>query len=73
MTDVRIEHDLAANGTDSMLRQKGVQETQQLTSRCQHEHAKVHNAAAQLSLYLKKHSITAYNDVALDYLDMLIN
>ena len=73
VTDARIEKDLAANATDSTLRQKGVQEAQQLIHEYQYEHAQVQNAAAQFGLYLKKHSITAYNDVTLDYLDMLIN
>jgi len=73
VTDTRIAQDLAVNATDSTLRQKGVQEAQQLIREYQHEHAQVQSAAAQFGLYLKKHSITAYNDVTLDYLDMLIN
>lgn len=72
LTDTTIEKDLAANANDTTLRQKGVQEAQQLIREYEQEHAQVQSAAAQFGLYLKKNSITAYNDVTLDYLDMLI-
>jgi hypothetical protein len=72
VTDIRIEKDLAANVNDATLRNLGVQEAQQLIREYQDEHAQVQNAAAQFGLYLDKNSITAYNDVTLDYLDMLI-
>ncbi len=72
MTDATIEAALAANADDTTLRQKGVQELQQLIREYQHEHAQVQKAAAEFGLYLKKNSITAYNDATLDYLDMLI-
>ncbi|KAM7197133.1 hypothetical protein V8F33_005792 [Rhypophila sp. PSN 637] len=73
VTDSRIEEDLAANATDSELRQKGLLEAQQLIREYEYEHSQVQGAAAEFGLYLKKNSITAYNDVTLDYLDMLIN
>jgi len=72
VTDMRIEKDLAAHASDTTLRQKGLQEAQQLICEYEYEHAQVQNAAAQFGMYLKKNSITAYNDVTLDYLDMLI-
>lgn len=72
MTDSRIEQEIAANASDATLRQTALQEAQQLIREYQYEHALVQNAVAQFGIYLKKSSITAYNDATLEYLDMLI-
>jgi GTPase SAR1 family protein len=71
-TDESIKIQLQANASDTTLRQTALQETQQLIREYNHEHAQVQNAAAQFGIYLKKNSITAYNDATLEYLDMLI-
>ncbi|KAM7202953.1 P-loop containing nucleoside triphosphate hydrolase [Naviculisporaceae sp. PSN 640] len=72
VTDTRIEQDLAANASDSEKRQHGLLKAQQLIREYEDEHKQVQSAAAQFGIYLKKNSITAYNDVTLDYLGMLI-
>ena len=61
VTDSRIEEDLAANATDSELRQSGLLDAQQLIREYEYEHKQVQKAAAEFGLYLKKNSITAYN------------
>ncbi|KAK4448723.1 p-loop containing nucleoside triphosphate hydrolase [Podospora aff. communis PSN243] len=72
LTDPGVEKALAANASDATLRQTALQEAKQRIREYEEEHKLVGEAAAQFGLYLKKHSITSYNDATLAYLDMLI-
>ncbi len=73
ITNDSIQEDLAANAGDTKLRQMALLDAQHRIREYEYEHRQVQEAAAQFGVYLKKKSITAYNDATLEYLDMLIS
>lgn len=59
--------------TDSMtLRQAAIKKRANAIKEFEHEHKAIQAATARFSLYLKKNSITPYNDATIEYLDHLI-
>jgi len=72
VTDTRVEQELRANADDVTLREAAISDLRKLITEYKAEHAQIQEAAARFGLFLKKHSITPYNDATLAYLDMLI-
>jgi len=72
VTDTEIETQLRAHVDDVILVQTAVNEHQNRVEEYKLEHAQIQEAAARFGVFLKKNSITAYNDATLEYLDYLI-
>jgi GTPase SAR1 family protein len=70
--DTEVEQQLAMNANDVMLRQTAVRELNERLKEYRSEHGQIQEAAAKFGLFLKKYSITPYNDATLAYLDVLI-
>ncbi|KAI1097289.1 hypothetical protein F4804DRAFT_328028 [Jackrogersella minutella] len=71
-TDATVLEQLKANSDDVSLREAAVHDLDRRIGEYQEEHGQIQQAAAMFGLFLKKHSITPYNDATLEYLDMLI-
>lgn len=54
------------------LKQRAIENMAKAISEFEQEHRAIQTAAARFSLFLKKHSITYYNDATIEYLDHLI-
>ncbi|KAI1642269.1 uncharacterized protein F4817DRAFT_353420 [Daldinia loculata] len=72
VTDTEVERQIQANSDDVILREAAIQGLNNLIAEYKEEHATVQKASARFGVFLKKYSITAYNDATLEYLDMLI-
>jgi len=72
VTDSEIERQLRANADDVTLKQTAITELEKVTEEYRAEHKQIQQAAAQFGIFLKKHSITPYNDKTLAYLDFMI-
>ncbi|KAF8850415.1 hypothetical protein BDZ45DRAFT_731598 [Acephala macrosclerotiorum] len=70
--DTEVERQLAMNANDVMLRQTAVRELNERLKEYRSEHGQIQEAAAKFGLFLKKYSITPYNDATLAYIDVLI-
>jgi hypothetical protein len=70
--DIEIEKQLKAHADDITLRQTAIKGLEERIKEYESEHAQIQKAAAQFGLFLKKYSITPYNDATLAYLDFLI-
>jgi len=70
--DAEIERQIQANANDVCLKQSAIKNLEMLIREYQLEQEQIQNAAALFGLFLKKHSITPYNDATLAYLDILI-
>ncbi|EHL03003.1 hypothetical protein M7I_0974 [Glarea lozoyensis 74030] len=70
--DLEIEKQLNDHADDLTIRQAATYKAEKLINEYEGEHAQIQKAAAQFGLFLKKYSITPYNDATLDYLDVLI-
>jgi GTPase SAR1 family protein len=72
VTDDAIEKQLAAHANDMTLKQTAIRNLQERIDEYKQEHLQIQNATARFGLFLKKWSITPYNDQTLAYLDHLI-
>lgn len=72
LRDSEIEKQLTANADDVTLKQTAITELEKVTKEYRAEHKQIQEAAAQFGIFLKKHSITPYNDKTLVYLDFMI-
>ncbi|KAL1892594.1 hypothetical protein Sste5346_006879 [Sporothrix stenoceras] len=72
VTDMEAERLWQQNESDITVKQAALQSLEFRIAAYQAEHAQIQQAAARFGLFLKKHSITPYNDATLEYLDMLI-
>ncbi|KAI0117447.1 hypothetical protein F4814DRAFT_448448 [Daldinia grandis] len=72
VTDTEVERQIQANSDDVILREAAIQGLNNLIAEYKEEHAAVQKASARFGVFLKKYSITPYNDATLEYLDMLI-
>lgn len=70
--DSEIEKKLRVHADDVTLRQTAITELEKVTEEYRAEHKQIQEAAAQFGIFLKKHSITPYNDKTLAYLDFMI-
>lgn len=67
--DSEIERQLGVHADDVLLKQTAIEKHQQMTKEYRSEHAQLQKAAAHFGIFLKKYSITPYNDATLAYLD----
>ncbi|KAI1802416.1 hypothetical protein F4811DRAFT_573088 [Daldinia bambusicola] len=72
VTDTEVERQIEANANDVILREAAIQGLNNLIAEYKEEHTTIQNASARFGVFLKKYSITPYNDTTLEYLDMLI-
>ncbi|KAI0007497.1 hypothetical protein F4779DRAFT_619485 [Xylariaceae sp. FL0662B] len=72
VTDTEIERQLQENSNDVMLRETAIKDMHSLIAEYKVEHDIIQQAAAKFGIFLKKYSITPYNDATLEYLEMLI-
>ncbi|KAF4631768.1 hypothetical protein G7Y89_g6371 [Cudoniella acicularis] len=72
VTDTEIERQLRTHASDVQLKQTAIKELQQMILEYENEHEQIRKAAAQFGMFLKKYSITAYNDKTIEYLKFLI-
>jgi len=72
VTDAEAAQRFQQHSSDMMVRQTAITSRDALVVEYQAEHTRIQEAAARFGLFLKKHSITPYNDATEAYLDMLI-
>lgn len=70
--DTEVERQLVMNANDVMLKKTAVKELEERLKEYRSEHHQIQEATAKFGLFLKKNSITPYNDATLAYLDLLI-
>lgn len=70
--DNEIEKQLKKNADDVTLRQTAIKQLKELILEYKKEQDKIQDATARFCMFLKKHSLTPYNDATLEYLDFLI-
>jgi GTPase SAR1 family protein len=70
--DEEVKKQLSLHADDITIKQTAIYTANKLINEYKAEHAKIQEAAAQFGLFLKKYSITPYNDATLDYLEVLI-
>ncbi|RFU25805.1 hypothetical protein B7463_g10532, partial [Scytalidium lignicola] len=67
-----IEKQLKLNADEVTLKKTAIKEAEGMIEKYRKEHDQIQEAAAEFGLFLKKYSITPYNDATLAYLDFLI-
>ncbi|KAE9972894.1 hypothetical protein EG328_004702 [Venturia inaequalis] len=70
--DSTIEQQLKTHASDITLRQTAIANVSQTIDEYNVEHGEIRMAAAKFGVFLKKYSITPYNDATVAYLDLLI-
>jgi hypothetical protein len=70
--DDEIEKQLKKHANDVTLRKTAIKQLKELIREYEEEQGEIQEAAAQFCVFLKKHSLTPYNDATLAYLDFLI-
>ncbi|EPE05478.1 aaa atpase domain containing protein [Ophiostoma piceae UAMH 11346] len=73
VTDTEAQRLFAQNESDIIVKQAALHRAETNIREYRAEHTKIQEAAARFGIFLKKHSITLYNDATLEYLDMLID
>jgi len=72
VTDTEAERLFQQHASDTVVRQTAIKETNERLAEYKAEHARIQEAAACFGIFLRKHSITPYNDATEAYLNMLI-
>jgi hypothetical protein len=67
--DNTIEHQLKQNATDVTLKQTAIERILNQVAGAKDEHKQIQDAAVKFGLFLKRNSITPYNDAMLELLD----
>lgn len=70
--DEAIEEGLRKNANDVTLKETAIQHLTEKIAEADYEYKEIQDAAVRFGLFLKKNSITPYNDAMLAYLDHLI-
>jgi GTP-binding protein EngB required for normal cell division len=73
VVDGEVLKHLKAHVDDVTLRETAIKQAQARIKEYEGEQLKIQKAAARFGLFLKRNSITPYNDATLEYLDLLIN
>ncbi|KAK5199158.1 hypothetical protein LTR92_001631 [Exophiala xenobiotica] len=71
-TDPLVQTELNENGNLVTAKQAQIQALQRQIAELRSEHQFIQEAAAKFSVYMKKNSITHYNDATIEYMDHLI-
>ncbi len=72
MPDTEIERELRENMDDLTLKLRAIKEQKEVINEYRGKHEQIQKAAAQFGMYLKKYSITPYNDVKIAYHEFLV-
>lgn len=67
--DSAIENQLQKNATDIILKQTAIEGIRKMIRESEAEHKQIQDAAVKFGLFLKRNSITPYNDAMLELLD----
>lgn len=70
--DSEIERQLGVHADEVLLKQTAIEKLKEVRKEYRSEHDQLRKAAARFGIFLKKYSITPYNDATLAYLDFLI-
>lgn len=70
--DETVKELLAKNASDIALREAAIENLKNKIAEADYEYKEIQDAAVRFGLFLKKNSITPYNDAMLAYLDHLI-
>jgi hypothetical protein len=70
--DEAVEERLAKNESDITLKETAIQNLKNKIAEARYEYKEIQDAAVRFGLFLKKNSITPYNDAMLAYLEHLI-
>ncbi|KAI0436713.1 hypothetical protein F4803DRAFT_566623 [Xylaria telfairii] len=70
--DTEVQNQLQKNAEDVANWKTAIDKLKSMNAEYKDEHDKIQHAAASFGIFLEKHSIMAYNDATLEYLDMLI-
>ncbi|RVX67190.1 hypothetical protein B0A52_08624 [Exophiala mesophila] len=70
--DPKVEMLLKDNAQVTTVIEAAIKSKEAMIAEFKYEHREIQKAAVQFSLWLKRHSITPYNDATLEYLDHLI-
>lgn len=73
VTDTEAQRLYDENASDIVVKKAALEESSARINVYRGEHSQIQRAAARFCIFLKKHSITPYNDATLEYLDMLID
>lgn len=71
--DETVNQDLVKNASDNEMRKEAIRMKETAIEEFKLEHQQVKEASIQFSFSLKRHAITPYNDVTVEYLDMQID
>ncbi|KAL4954467.1 hypothetical protein BDW69DRAFT_140013 [Aspergillus filifer] len=70
--DATVQREITTTGSMIKTKKAAIKAIEKNIAELKDEHAAVQTAAARFSLYLKKNSITHYNDATVEYLEHLI-
>jgi GTPase SAR1 family protein len=70
--DEAVEERLTKNASDIALKEAAIQNLKNKIAEADYEYKEIQDAAVRFGIFLKKNSITPYNDAMLAYLDHLI-
>ncbi|KAF2797998.1 hypothetical protein K505DRAFT_333796 [Melanomma pulvis-pyrius CBS 109.77] len=70
--NTEVERQLVMNANEVILKKTAVKELEERLKEYRHEHQQIQETTAKFGVFLKKNSITPYNDATLAYLDLLI-
>src|SRR5271170_545207 len=70
--DEAVEERLLKNASDITLKEAAIQNLKNKIAEADYEYKEIQDAAVRFGIFLKKNSITPYNDAMLAYLDHLI-
>lgn len=71
-TDPQVQAALSNNGNLATAKEAQIRALQKQMAELQHEHNFIQEASAKFSVYMKKNSITHYNDATIEYMEVLI-
>ncbi|KAH8730675.1 hypothetical protein GQ44DRAFT_767855 [Phaeosphaeriaceae sp. PMI808] len=70
--DTYVKQELLQNANDIQIQERLINSKQRIIKEFEQEHRTIKEAAIHFTLFLRRHSITPYNDAAVEYLDFLI-
>jgi hypothetical protein len=70
--DPRIKSMIESNASDEATKAAAIDHRRKLSEEYKGEYKQIQQAAARFGVFLSTHSITAYNDKTIEYLDLLI-
>ncbi|KAH6620210.1 hypothetical protein C7974DRAFT_228085 [Boeremia exigua] len=72
VVDTFVQRELEQNANLIQVRERGIESKKRIIKEFQQEYDAIKRAAGRFTLFLRKNSITPYNDATVEYLDFLI-